>query len=415
MKIKKLPLWKRNLYAVWLTQFLSLLGFAFCVPILPYYIQELGVTEPNAIKLYTGLISTIPAVALGIMAPIWGAAADKFGKKPMLVRAMFFAFFVLVALGFAQNVNQVLIIRLMQGLLTGTVAASYSLIAAGTPDENMSYAIGLLASSIFIGNSSGLAIGGLIADAVGYRASFYIGAGIMLAGMIFVLIFVKEIKSGKQESGIESFERKSKKGRLKDLKAFVPVAAAVLPMIFIIRITRTLTDPYIPIYIQEIRNTMEGSASVAGIIRAVASIATAIAGMFIVRLGDKFNKYRLSALLLAVGAVMAIPLFITDSLIVFTIFNFFVFLSIGGVDPIMSSQASLMVSSEKRGVLFGLITMVGSFGWAIAPMIGSFVSIRFSTKAIFVAFSILMMLCAAIALIIGAIRKNTTSHKVDMG
>ncbi|MBN2882204.1 MAG: MFS transporter, partial [Clostridia bacterium] len=268
MRIKKLPLWKKNLYAVWITQFLSIMGFAFCVPVLPYYIQELGITDPDTIKLYTGLISFLPAITLGIMAPIWGAIADRFGKKPMLARALFFAMLILLGLGFVQNANQILIIRFVQGLLTGTVAASYSLVAAGTPDDRMSFALGLLASSIFIGNSTGLALGGLVADLVGYRSSFFIGSLMMLGGFIFVLIAVKEIKSKKIDS-IKSTKIKGIRNRMNGLRQFIPVAAAILPMIFMIRVTRTLSDPYIPIYIQEIRNTMEGSASISGIIRAV--------------------------------------------------------------------------------------------------------------------------------------------------
>ncbi|MBN1623342.1 MAG: MFS transporter [Clostridia bacterium] len=401
MRIKKLPLWKKNLYAVWITQFLSIMGFAFCVPVLPYYIQELGITDPDTIKLYTGLISFLPAITLGIMAPIWGAIADRFGKKPMLARALFFAMLILLGLGFVQNANQILIIRFVQGLLTGTVAASYSLVAAGTPDDRMSFALGLLASSIFIGNSTGLALGGLVADLVGYRSSFFIGSLMMLGGFIFVLIAVKEIKSKKIDS-IKSTKIKGIRNRMNGLRQFIPVAAAILPMIFMIRVTRTLSDPYIPIYIQEIRNTMEGSASISGIIRAVASIATALAGIFIVRLGDRYNKYKLSAILLCIGAVASIPLFITDNIVIFTALNFMVFLAIGGVDPIMSSQASIMVTSEKRGVLFGLITMVGSFGWAVSPLLGSYISIKYSTQSIFVAFSVLMLLGAVLSLVIDA-------------
>jgi len=406
LRLRELPVWKKNLIAVWITQFLSIMGFAFCVPVLPYYIQELGITDPDTIKLYTGLISFLPAISLGIMAPVWGAAADRFGKKIMLLRAMFFAFFILLALGFAVNATQILLIRLVQGLLTGTVAASYSLIAAGTPDDRMSYALGIIASSIFIGNSSGLALGGIIADAVGYRMSFFIGAAMMLAGLVFVMVAVKEIKGvSVSKTGVPKV--RGIRNKLKALKTFAPVAVAILPMVFMVRVTRTISDPYIPIYIQEIRNALEGSASISGIVRAVASIATALAGIFIVRLGDKFNRYVLSAILLTIGAAFAVPLYFTNSLVLFTLFNFVVFLSIGGVDPIISSQASIMVTSEKRGVLFGLITMVGSFGWAVSPMIGSFVSIRFSTKSIFLTFSAMMLMTALVSLAIYTFRKKS--------
>ncbi|MDX1358074.1 MAG: MFS transporter [Clostridia bacterium] len=392
-KRTKMPVWKRNLYAVWMTQFLSLLGFAFGVPILPYFIQELGVVSPDAVKLYTGLMSAIPAVALGLMAPVWGAAADRFGKKIMMLRAMGFAFLVLLFLGLSQNITQILVIRFFQGILTGTVTASYALIAAGTPDDKMSYALGIISSSIFIGNSAGLVLGGIAADIFGYRLSFIIGAVIMLVGFLWTLLAVKEIKATRQPDIVKAGDKKG--SWFSRNKIFLPVIFTVLPLIFIIRVGRTLTNPYIPIYIQEVRGVMEGSATVSGIIRAISSIAVAAAGVFLARLGDRNNKIKLSAVFMGLGAIAVIPMFFTDSLIVFTIFHTLVFLAIGGVEPLLNSRASVSIPSEKRGVLFGIIAMTGSFGWAVSPAIGSFVSIRFSTNAIFLAFSLLLAVGAA--------------------
>lgn len=399
----KMPVWKKNLYAVWITQFLSLLGFAFGIPILPYFIQELGVVSPDAIKLYTGLMSAIPAVTLGLMAPIWGMAADRFGKKLMMLRAMGFAFLVLLLLGLSQNVTQILIVRLFQGLLTGTVTASYALVAAGTPDNKMSYALGIISSSIFIGNSAGLVLGGFAADLFGYRVSFLIGAVVMLFGFIWTFITVKEIKKETPSEPLRIFAKgKTKKegSWLSRNKVFIPLLATILPLIFLIRVGRTLSNPYIPIYIQEIRGVLEGSASISGIIRAISSVAVAIAGVFLARLGDRLNKIKLSAILMALGTFAAIPMFFTNSLVVFTIFHTLVFLAIGGVEPLLNSQASISIPSNKRGVLFGIIAMVGSFGWAVSPAIGSFVSIKFSTKSIFLAFAALLFLGSIASMIV---------------
>ncbi|MFO7611806.1 MAG: MFS transporter [Clostridia bacterium] len=414
----KLPLWKRNLYAAWVTQFISMLGFSFGVPVLPYYIQQLGVTSPEMVKLYTGLMTAVPAVTLGLMAPIWGMAADRFGKKLMLTRAMAFAFLVLLGLGLATNVNQILVIRFFQGLLTGTITATYALIAAGTPDDRMSYALGVIASSIFIGNSAGLAIGGFAADIFGYRMSFLIGSGIMLAGLAWVLLAVREVKGTGSKEPLRIFmkvkEKQSKegqgKGNIPGTKKLLPLVATVLPLIFIIRVGRTMIDPYIPIYIQEIRNALEGSATVSGAIRGISSIATALAGIFITRLGDRYDKIKLSAILMGAGAVIAVPMFLTGNLIVFTIFYTLVFFAIGGVEPLLNSYASLVVPSEKRGALFGLIAMIGSFGWGVSPAIGSYVSIAFSTKAIYVAFSIFLAI-GAIACAIVVFKKKAASQK----
>ncbi len=412
----KLPKWKRNLYAVWVTQFLSLLGFAFGVPVLPYFIQELGIVDPDSIKIFTGLMSMIPAVTLGLMAPIWGMAADRFGKKIMMIRAMGMAVLVLLFLGLSQNITQILIIRFFQGLLTGTVTASYAMIAAGTPDDKMSYALGIISSSIFIGNSAGLVLGGVAADIFGYRMSFIIGAVIMLAGLLWVLFMVKEVKSEKPPELLRIFSRDKKKKNgswLSRNKAFIPVIATILPLIFIIRVARTLSNPYTPLYIQEIRGTLEGSATISGVIRAISSIAVAAAGIFLARIGDKKDKIKLSAVLMGLGAVAAIPMFLTDNLILFTIFHTLVFLAVGGVEPLLNSRASIAIPSEKRGMLFGIIAMVGSFGWAVSPAIGSYVSIQFSTKTIFLAFGILLAIGAFTAgLVYFKVKKRKTEDSV---
>ncbi|WP_406543605.1 hypothetical protein [Clostridium ljungdahlii] len=64
--------WKVNLYTVWFSQILSIMSFNFGMPFLPFYIQQLGITAPNDIKFYSGILNAAPAVTMAIMCPIWG-------------------------------------------------------------------------------------------------------------------------------------------------------------------------------------------------------------------------------------------------------------------------------------------------------------------------------------------------------
>ena len=48
--------WKRNLTFLWIAQFLSLIGFSFALPFVPFYFQELGVTGRGALRVWTGLV-----------------------------------------------------------------------------------------------------------------------------------------------------------------------------------------------------------------------------------------------------------------------------------------------------------------------------------------------------------------------
>lgn len=167
--------WKINLYTIWFSQVLSIMSFSFGIPFIPFYIQDIGVVDPNQVKLFTGILSTAPGITMAIMAPIWGIAADRWGKKLMLLRAMLFASFIIAGMGIVANVSQLLVLRLLQGIFTGTVTAASALVASNTPENRLSYALGFLSSSTFIGASVGPVVGGFFAEYAGYRLSFILG------------------------------------------------------------------------------------------------------------------------------------------------------------------------------------------------------------------------------------------------
>lgn len=125
--------WKKNLYIIWVAQVFSLMGFGFGLPFLPFYLQELGVTDPERLRVLVGITSALPAALMGIMALVWGRLSDKFGRKPMMLRALFAGAFIVMGLAFARNVATVLVMRAIQGLFAGSMTAAITLVAAGTP------------------------------------------------------------------------------------------------------------------------------------------------------------------------------------------------------------------------------------------------------------------------------------------
>ena len=127
--------WKRNLYVIWVAELVAIAGFSFVFPFLPYYIQELGVTELHQVELWAGVLMAAQAIPMAIFSPIWGSLADRYGRKIMVERAMFGSAVVITAMGFVQNVEQLLILRIIQGTLTGTVAAATTLVASSAPRE----------------------------------------------------------------------------------------------------------------------------------------------------------------------------------------------------------------------------------------------------------------------------------------
>ena len=125
--------WKKNLVIAWITQIFSITGFGFVLPFLPYYIQELGVTEPAQIRYWVGLISSAPSLFLGAMAPVWGYLADRLGRKLMMLRANFSAVVILTIMSFSPNVYVFTALRLLQGMFTGTMNAAMTFVASSAP------------------------------------------------------------------------------------------------------------------------------------------------------------------------------------------------------------------------------------------------------------------------------------------
>ncbi len=392
--------WKSNLYILWIAQIISLTSFGFGLPFMPFYIQDLGVTDSTTLKLYTGLLSAAPAVTMAIMAPVWGLLSDRYGKKVMIQRAMFTAVFIIGLMGMVSHVWQLLILRLLQGFFTGTVTASSTFVASNTPNNKLSYALGFLSSSTFIGYSLGPFLGGIVAEHFGYRVSFFLGAFLMLVGALFITFWLVEDKSSLERLQKENNDSRGKKQTLPYGKILTMSISLMLLMLFFHRIIRSIFMPFIPLYIQELMHTKEGTAAFTGAVNGFVGIMTTFAAFSISRLGDRYNKFNLISLLLGLAVGVALILNMSHSLYAFIGLYGLLFLLIGGIEPLITSMTAELTVPEHRGSLFGLQGLVGSIGWMISPAIGTYISIYIGIKSIlWVVFIILILNFLVISLI----------------
>jgi DHA1 family multidrug resistance protein-like MFS transporter len=376
--------WKFNLYILWVTQVISLSSFGLGIPFMSFYIQDMGVTDDYSIKIYTGILSMAPAVTMAIASPVWGFVADRYGRKLMILRAMFAASFIIGGMGFASEVWQLVVLRGAQGLFTGTMTASNAFVAANTPENKLSKSLGFMSSSNFIGFSIGPFLGGILAEIFGIRFSFIIGAVLMFLGFLLVLFFLKEDKTtyGKVNE---------KKGYGPEFKSVVSlIIIYFLVALFVTRIIRTIFVPFVPLYVQEKLGTIVGAASITGIISGITGLATAVAGITISQLGDKTDKYILIRKLLIISIVISATLVFIDSLYLFLALYGLMFFFIGGIEPIITSMAALHTHPNQRGALFGVQGFVSSLGWMISPIMGTYISVNFSIRSILIIIPVLI-------------------------
>lgn len=370
--------WRFNLYVVWFSQILSMLGFGLCIPFLPFYIQHLGVNDPDQIKWLTGLLNAGPSLAMGLMAPVWGTLSDKYGRKPMILRAILAGSIMLPLMGITGNVGLLIVLRVLQGLFTGTVTAASTLIAASTPNDKLSYSLGFLSSSTFIGYTAGPALGGIIADSIGFQPTFFIGGSLMLVNLFLVFFFVKDV----HDVSVDTPKRVDPPEESLSVSSSATVLSRIIVLLlivlFFIRISRSVFSPFLPLFVQDARGTLEGSTRITGYISGLAGLFTALSGITLCKLGDRMPKIKLMQYLLFAGVIASIPLMFLRNLWFFALSYSLMMFVVGSIEPLTMSLTSEMTEAGKRGRLFGIQTMVGSLGWSISPFLGSFVSIHYS-------------------------------------
>ena len=66
-----------------------MVGMSMVVPFLPFYIRELGITDFDELEYWSGIVFSGPFILSFMLTPVWGALGDRFGKKTMVLRAIF--------------------------------------------------------------------------------------------------------------------------------------------------------------------------------------------------------------------------------------------------------------------------------------------------------------------------------------
>src|SRR5262245_28758749 len=89
--------WQLNLAALLAVLFVAFVGFSFSGPFLPLLVRHLGVTEPRAVALWSGVLIGLGPLSAVVASPLWGRLADRIGGRLLLLRTVF-GFAVLNAL-----------------------------------------------------------------------------------------------------------------------------------------------------------------------------------------------------------------------------------------------------------------------------------------------------------------------------
>jgi DHA1 family multidrug resistance protein-like MFS transporter len=379
--------WRRNLVAVWFSQFFSLMGFSLALPFSPFYIQHLGVTDPTAVKFWAGLTVSLASVALAVMSPVWGLLSDRYGRKPMLLRANVSGSIVLMLMGLAPNLGVFVALRFLQGLFTGTVTAAVTLVSCATPANRQGLALGSLSAAAFSGSTAGAMLGGLLADSVGYRNTFFVGATALGLATCLVLLTVQEPvrpAAPPLRSGLPPTHP------IRERLAAVQASAPLLLLITYAAMTRRMDEAYLPLYVQQLNGgRLEGAARWSGLLSGFAGLGAMLSGVLAGHISDRRPAQTLTRVAACgYGTFMALLALATTLPWLFPLRFAAVFFA-GSLDPMFNAWLSRRTPAAKRGSVFGLAVTAKSLGWILAPMMGAFIAVHVGIRWVFATAAVL--------------------------
>jgi DHA1 family multidrug resistance protein-like MFS transporter len=368
--------WKRNLITLWIGVFFCGMAYTISVPFIPIFLHaELGIDK--GLEAWSGITFGITFLASALIAPYWGSLADKYGRKPMLIRSGFSLSVLYFATFFVHNPYVFLIVRIFQGLLAGFVPASIALIATNTPEKEVGYALGVMSTATAAGSVIGPLVGGLVSHWVGNREAFLVSGCVVLIAAFIGLIGAKETNFNR--SAVRS-------GVIDDLKS----AAHNRPFMSILGITMLVAtsvmilEPLLTIYVLQMGGSQSSASLSSGIIFSAVGIATVIAAPRWGRIGQRISYSKTLFIGLLGGGIGNLLQLGTHHLLGFGILRFSYGLFFAAVYPALNSLIVKFTDPSFRGRAFSLNQSANQLGMMTGPIIGGFLGGWIGIPLIFV-------------------------------
>jgi MFS family permease len=372
---------------------MAIFGFSFAFPFLSIFLnKDLGVHSGTDLYVWTAASASASGIALAIASPIWGILGDRYGRKPMLVRSMLGGGITVGLIYFAQNPTELVVLRFLQGLTSGTVAAATALVAAETPRARVGWSLGVVTSAVALGGAIGPVVGGLAGELFGLRLVFLVGGLLLLVALIPVVVMVRETpllpRVGPRVGALALIDQQP--GLRRALAVLIGAQGLT-------NLVTSATQQLVVLRLLEMLSS--GVSAVSGLGFGLAGVASSAAAVGYTRITRRLGYVRTCAaaagmLALAVLLIGAAP---WVSLVVIAIGVSGLFS--GVLQPATASMIGLETPHEAQSTVFGINASSVAMGFFLGPLIGGSVAALTSdvSSALFVVAGLSLALAALLS------------------
>ena len=369
--------WKENLRVAWFGSFLTGASISLVVPFMPIFVEQLGI-ESDQVAFYAGLAISVSAVSAALVSPIWGILADKYGRKPMMIRAGLAMTITMGGLAFVPNIYWLLFLRLLNGVFTGFVPNATALIASQVPKDKSGAALGTLSTGVVAGTLTGPFVGGLIAEIFGIRNVFLLVGGFLFLAAILTIFFIKE-----------DFQPVAKEKAIPTKEVFSSfkyprLLVNLFLTSFVIQFSAQSIGPILALYVRDLGQT-ENLLFVSGLIVSSMGFSSMMSAGVMGKLGDKVGNHRLLVAAQFYSVVIYLLCANASSPLQLGLYRFLFGLGTGALIPGINALLSKMTPKSGISRIFAFNQVFFYLGGVIGPMAGSAVAGYLGYHAVFYA------------------------------
>ncbi|QDU69016.1 MFS transporter [Engelhardtia mirabilis] len=391
--------WRRTYWSVWFANLTAALGMMSFLPFFPSVVEELGADSLGEISLWSGLCFGAAPLMAGIMGPFWGAFGDRFGRKLMVLRSMLALCLFVGLMSLAQTPLQLLILRLGQGIFSGFLPPSITLVSVGVPRGKQGRVAGELQMAMAAGAILGPLLGGLMVDWLGLRSLFLVVSALTGLGAMLVALFAREQRTAAERA--QAVDAKPGglaallQGLAGDLLALWrnPRTRAGLVLLFMTQLGIGATNPQLELFVRELigGDPELSPQKLTGWVFTAMAVANLVAMPAWGRIGDRIGHLR--ALVIA-AAASAVALTITAAATGYWgLLSLRVLLSLGAaaMGPCAFALAAAESPEHRRGASFGAVFSARTFAMALSAGLGGILAGWLTIRGLFLATGVVLL------------------------
>lgn len=346
----------KGVLSIAVSQFGSAFAYNFVMVIMPFYILKISPLGQRATIIWIGIIMGGASLTTTLAAPFWGGMTARMNPKFLFERAMFCSAFVMLLMGFTENIYMIFALRVVQGVLGGASTIGLVLTSALSPPEKIRGNLSLFQNSITTGQLLGPPAGAYAATLLGYHFPFYLAFVLLLIFLIFCHVHVRDIPPQGEPPRTDASMKKSL------LAGWFLCITTSVHLIFLPSILPHIT--------RGVFHMGEAAAlSAAGVIMMTYTGAAIVGSYLLCRISTHIGLNKVMIMALSLAAICQVLLIFSGGLVSFVIIRMLQCAFIAAIFPLTVSA----FAGHVGGKMIGYLNSARFLGNALGPLLATFI------------------------------------------